>query len=172
VLLEVNVGHNLMYGPQAAFFAELFGTRVRYSGVSIVYQVTGVFAGGLAPLIATVLLEASDGGYRLVAAYVAGVSLLTCVAAYLAPDTRGQDLAIDPSTRSTVTTPPALRGDLGDNRGLTTRGGRSTRKDASGATQSKERQMEIAILLFDGITALDHPRACAQRGRLARHARR
>ena len=106
MLLGVNVGHNLMYGPQAAFFAELFGTRVRYSGVSIVYQVTGVFAGGLAPLIATVLLEASGGGYRLVAAYVAGVSLLTCVAAYFAPDTRGQDLTIDPSTRSTMSTSP------------------------------------------------------------------
>ncbi len=96
MLLGVNVGHNLMYGPQASFFAELFGTRVRYSGVSIVYQVTGVFAGGLAPLIATVLLARAGGSYLLVAAYVAGVSLLTAVAAFLAPDTRGQDLSVDP----------------------------------------------------------------------------
>jgi len=101
MLLGVNVGHNLMYGPQAAFFAELFGTRVRYSGVSIVYQVTGVFAGGLAPLIAAVLLGAAGGGYLLVAAYIAGVSLITAVAAYLAPDTRGQDLSVDPIRHST-----------------------------------------------------------------------
>ncbi|MGI8696475.1 MAG: MFS transporter [Mycobacteriales bacterium] len=97
MVLGVNVGHNLMYGPQAAFFAELFGTRVRYSGASIVYQVTGVFTGGLAPLIAAVLLGAAGQRYLFIAAYVAGVSLITCVAAYLSPDTRGQDIEQDPA---------------------------------------------------------------------------
>jgi hypothetical protein len=41
--------HALMYGPQAAFIAELFGTRVRYSGASMGYQVAGIFGGALAP---------------------------------------------------------------------------------------------------------------------------
>jgi hypothetical protein len=37
-----------MYGPQASFFTELFGTRVRYSGVSVGYQLASIIAGGLA----------------------------------------------------------------------------------------------------------------------------
>lgn len=85
IVLGVNVGHNLMYGPQATLFAELFGTKVRYSGVSIVYQITSVFAGGLAPLIATALLVANDGNPALVAGYVAAVSAIAVVATYFAP---------------------------------------------------------------------------------------
>ena len=42
--------HGAMYGPQAAFLSELFGTKVRYSGVSIGYQLASILAGGLAPL--------------------------------------------------------------------------------------------------------------------------
>ena len=45
-----------MYGPQAAFFSELFGTRVRYSGASLGSQLSSVVAGGLSPFIATALL--------------------------------------------------------------------------------------------------------------------
>ena len=48
-----------MYGPQASFFSELFGTRVRYSGASLGYQMASVFAGGLSPLTATFLLSRS-----------------------------------------------------------------------------------------------------------------
>lgn len=44
------VAHAAMYGPQASFFSELFGTRVRYSGASLGYQLASVFAGGLSPL--------------------------------------------------------------------------------------------------------------------------
>ena len=50
-----------MYGPQAAFFAELFGTSVRYSGASLGSQLAAPLAGGLAPLIATALLGWSGG---------------------------------------------------------------------------------------------------------------
>ena len=46
-----------MYGPQAAFISELFPTRYRYSGASIAYQVTSIFAGSLAPVIAVALLQ-------------------------------------------------------------------------------------------------------------------
>ena len=52
-----------MYGPQAAFFSELFGTKVRYSGVSIGYQLASILAGGLAPIIAVALLKSYGSGY-------------------------------------------------------------------------------------------------------------
>ncbi|MFE3449988.1 MFS transporter [Nonomuraea sp. NPDC059194] len=46
------VTHAAMYGPQAAFIAELFNTRLRYSGASMGYQVAGIIGGGIAPIIA------------------------------------------------------------------------------------------------------------------------
>ena len=49
--------HAAMYGPQAAFIAELFPTRMRYSGASLAYQATSIFAGSLAPIIALYLLS-------------------------------------------------------------------------------------------------------------------
>ncbi len=55
IILAIVVGlvlHASMYAPQAAFITELFPTRIRYSGVSIAYQLTAIFAGSLAPIIA------------------------------------------------------------------------------------------------------------------------
>ncbi len=73
--LAVTVGlvlHGAMYGPQASFFTELFGTRVRYSGVSVGYQLASIIAGGLAPFIAVALLKAYDSGYAI-SVYVGSV---------------------------------------------------------------------------------------------------
>jgi len=55
MILAMNFGHDMMYGPMAAILAELFGTHVRYSGASVVYQLASVVSGGVAPFIATVL---------------------------------------------------------------------------------------------------------------------
>jgi MFS transporter, MHS family, shikimate and dehydroshikimate transport protein len=93
IVVGVNLGHDLMYGPQGAYFSELFGTRVRYSGASLGYQLASVFAGGFAPLIATALLAA--GGSSLVALYVVGMGLITVVATLLARETRGVDFDRD-----------------------------------------------------------------------------
>ena len=63
VLLAVVVGlffHSLMYAPQAAFFSELFGTSVRYTGASVGYQLASIFAGALAPIIAAASCSASE----------------------------------------------------------------------------------------------------------------
>ncbi|MEV5407836.1 MFS transporter [Thermopolyspora sp. NPDC052614] len=95
VAIAVAVGltlHGAMYGPQAAFFSELFATRVRYSGISIGYQLASVAAGGLAPLIAVALLDAYDS-FVPIALYVAAGALLTLVTVLLAGETRGRDLA-------------------------------------------------------------------------------
>jgi MHS family shikimate/dehydroshikimate transporter-like MFS transporter len=93
IVVGVNIGHDLMYGPQGAYFSELFGTRVRYSGASLGYQLASVFAGGFAPLIATALLAA--GGSSLVALYVVGMGLISVVATLLARETRGVDFDRD-----------------------------------------------------------------------------
>ncbi|NYD34814.1 MFS transporter [Actinomycetospora corticicola] len=88
------VFHGAMYGPQAAFLSELFGTRVRYSGVSIGYQLASVAAGGLAPIIAVALLGATGSG-QSIAAYLAVCSVITLVAVFSYSETRDRDLGAD-----------------------------------------------------------------------------
>ncbi|MEU3649090.1 MFS transporter [Lentzea sp. NPDC034063] len=83
--------HGAMYGPQAAFFSELFGTRVRYSGASIGYQLASIAAGALAPLIATALLKAYGTSFPI-SIYVVITCVITVVAILLSRETRGADL--------------------------------------------------------------------------------
>ncbi len=80
------IGHAAMYGPQAAFFAELFGARVRYSGASIGYQLASVLAGGLSPFIAVALL-AWAGSFWPIALYMIGLCLITLFTVYVATET-------------------------------------------------------------------------------------
>ena len=77
--------HAPMYGPQAAFLSELFGTRVRYSGASLGSQLSSVVAGGLSPFIATALLPYGRGA---LASYIIAMALITIVAVLLASETR------------------------------------------------------------------------------------
>jgi metabolite-proton symporter len=77
--------HAAMYGPQAAFFSELFGTRVRYSGASLGAQLAAVLAGGTSPFIATLLL-ARYGTYAL-SLYLIFMAAVTIVAVLLASET-------------------------------------------------------------------------------------
>jgi metabolite-proton symporter len=93
--------HALMYGPQAAFIAELFDTRVRYSGASMGYQVAGIFGGALAPIIATALL-AWSGSWVAIALYVVGALAITVIALLAARETAGADLEERPAGRRFV----------------------------------------------------------------------
>lgn len=89
------VFHGFMYAVQPAIMAEMFPTRMRYSGVSLGYQVTSLFAGSWAPLIATALLRRYDS-WVPIAWYVLGAGLITLIAASVLRETRGISLvAID-----------------------------------------------------------------------------
>ena len=95
IVLAVTVGlvlHGAMYAPQAAFFSELFATRMRYSGASIGAQFSSVAAGAPAPLIATALL-ADYGNSTPIALYVIAAALLTVIAIACAKETRSRDLS-------------------------------------------------------------------------------
>ena len=84
--------HGAMYGPQAAFIAELFPTRIRYSGVSIAYQLTSIVAGSLAPIIALALYDRFDSALP-VAIYVGVACAISGVSALLARETKGVELS-------------------------------------------------------------------------------
>ncbi len=72
VVLSISIFHGWVYGPQAALIAERFGTKSRYSGASLGYQLAAPFAGGLAPIIALLLL---NGKTDLAALGLTGVTL-------------------------------------------------------------------------------------------------
>jgi metabolite-proton symporter len=95
MLLAVTVGlvlHGAMYAPQAAFFSEMFATRMRYSGASIGAQFASVAAGAPAPLIATALLS-DYGSSTPISLYVIAAAVLTVVAVAAGKETRHRDLA-------------------------------------------------------------------------------
>ena len=87
--------HAAMYGTQASFIAEMFPTKVRYSGASMGYQVAGIFGGALAPIISVALLARYDTSLAI-SLYVVAVLLLTTVCVLLAPETSRIDLHDDP----------------------------------------------------------------------------
>ncbi|WP_448626515.1 MFS transporter [Geodermatophilus sp. URMC 64] len=98
-VLAITVGllfHGAMYGPQAAFFAELFGTKTRYTGVSIGAQLASLVAGAPAPLIALAVLGSfDDPNPGAVALYMIICAAVTLVAVWAYGETRTRDLAGD-----------------------------------------------------------------------------
>src|SRR5262249_21702838 len=94
-IVALSVGEILlamMYGPQAAFYSELFGTRVRYSGASLGYQLGAIFGGAFAPLIATSLL-ARTGSAFAISVYMAVLCLVAAVSVLLLTETHRRDLS-------------------------------------------------------------------------------
>jgi MFS family permease len=91
LILTLSVAHAAMYAPQGAFFSELFGARVRYSGASLGAQLSSVLAGGLAPIIATTLLEYGYGRGAL-AIYLIGLATITTIAVSVAAETVRHDI--------------------------------------------------------------------------------
>lgn len=85
------IPHDIQYGPQAAFIAENFTPRLRYSGASLGYQLASVIAGGPAPLIATWLFATYHTGYAI-AVYIAACSIISLWAATQMRDYTGQDI--------------------------------------------------------------------------------
>ena len=80
----------MMYGPQAAFFAELFSTEVRYSGASLGYQLGAIIGGSFAPIIATLLWKNYDIFW--VSVYIAFASILSLISVYMLTETFQKDL--------------------------------------------------------------------------------
>lgn len=90
MVLSVSLFHDWLYGPQAALIAERFGTRLRYSGASIGYQLASVTAGGPAPIIATALVAGSAAligsgapTYTLIAVYIIFMAVVSFISTAL-----------------------------------------------------------------------------------------
>lgn len=97
MVIGLNVLHDAMYGPQAVYFSELFGTKVRLSGANIGYAIGAVLSGGLAPMIATWLLKINHGATWGISLYIMGLGVISIVATVLARDTWKDSLTSTPS---------------------------------------------------------------------------
>jgi MFS family permease len=84
-----------VYGPQAALFSELFDTRVRYTGISFVYQFSGIYASGLTPIIATALLPVGGNKPWLICLYVLLVSIVSAASVFAMTEAHKRDMAVD-----------------------------------------------------------------------------
>jgi MFS family permease len=102
--------HCCLYGPQAAFIAEQFSPRLRYTGSSLAYTLAGIIGGAIAPLLFTTLLSAYDSWVPL-ALYIALASAISLVGVLLG---RNPEAAVDedeqlsaPKTPATADLPPS-----------------------------------------------------------------
>ena len=75
-----------LYGIAGVFMAELFPARLRYSGISLGYQVAGLLGGALSPFIATALVQWAEGASWPVALYVTATGIVTLMAIYFASE--------------------------------------------------------------------------------------
>jgi len=85
----ISLANYSMFSVQAAWFAELFDGRTRVTAISMSREISSIFAGGLAPIIASSLLLWSGGHYGAVAIYMIVLSIITIVSVWLGPETRG-----------------------------------------------------------------------------------
>lgn len=82
------IGNGFTYGPQAAYFAELFPASIRYTGVSVTYAIGAILGGAFAPTIATWLVQAT-GSATSVAFYIGGMIVVGFAATLLLRDRTG-----------------------------------------------------------------------------------
>lgn len=92
LVVVLGIVYPCVYGPQSSFYAELFPTQVRYTGISFVYQFSGIVASGMTPLILTYLLGQANEGFGLILVYVVFVSIVSAVCTL---SIRRRDLARD-----------------------------------------------------------------------------
>src|SRR5437667_3829739 len=86
-----------MFGPQAAYFAELFPPQRRFAGFAFARELGSILAGGPAPFVATALV-AWSGTWWPVACYAALLSILTAIAIWSGPETYEENITVDNTT--------------------------------------------------------------------------
>ncbi|MGN6404725.1 MFS transporter [Sinomonas sp.] len=96
-LILFSIGLGLTYGPQAAWYSEIFPASVRFSGVSISYAIGAILGGAFAPTIAQALLQAT-GSTASISSYLLIVTVVSIAAVLCLRDRRGIPLGPDHET--------------------------------------------------------------------------
>ncbi|MEP7102075.1 MAG: MFS transporter [Burkholderiales bacterium] len=83
IVIPLGILYASVYGPEAALFCDLFDAKVRYTGISFVYQFSGIFASGITPIIATALIKSGNGEPWQLCVYVLFAGLVSAFCAWL-----------------------------------------------------------------------------------------
>src|SRR6202034_1170928 len=94
-VIEMGIGSAAMFGPQAVYFAELFGPRLRYSGFAFARELGSIIAGGPPPLMAGLLVAWMSGAPWGVCVYIVAISLVTAFAVWCGPEAYKSDIRQD-----------------------------------------------------------------------------
>ena len=92
IVLFMGLGHGLVYAPQPALYCELFPTAVRYTGISVGYQMAAVLLSSFTPALASALVVFSGGALWPIMVFAIVTTAIAMVAVRQAPDRRGVDL--------------------------------------------------------------------------------
>ena len=93
------IGVSGMFGPQAAYYSELFGPSVRFGGFAFARELGSLIAGGPAPFLAAYLLTQANGRPWGVAWYIIALALLTALSVLIGPETHRSDITRDPGNQ-------------------------------------------------------------------------
>lgn len=94
-LVACLASHGIILGPMAAYMAELFPTRVRYTALSTSYQLASVLGGSIAPIVGTILVSYT-GSATVVAGYAMLMAIPALIAVWVSRESRGKDIAAEP----------------------------------------------------------------------------
>ncbi|UAL50662.1 MHS family MFS transporter [Bacillus sp. CMF21] len=98
------IGLGIIWAPITAvlgtMFSEIFSTSVRYTGVTVGYQLGAAIAGGTAPLIATALLSAYNNSFVPVALYIIAAAIISLIAVSFTRETRPIDTDGKPQSKA------------------------------------------------------------------------
>lgn len=97
-----------MFGPQAAYFAELFPPQRRFAGFAFARELGSLLAGGPAPFLATSLVAWASGSWWPVACYIILLSAITALAVWWGPETYDESITVDNTTTTKVGRPVVL----------------------------------------------------------------
>jgi MFS family permease len=86
MIVVFGVVHAIFYGAQGTLYSALYPTRTRYTGLSFVYQFSGIYASGVTPMILTALIAAAGGTPWLGCAYLVTTAAISVVATALIRD--------------------------------------------------------------------------------------
>ena len=90
MIIPFGIIYAMCYGPEAALFCDLFDPRVRYTGISFVYQFSGIFASGITPIIATYLIAENGNQPWYLCAYVVFAAVVSALCASAIKGTTSQ----------------------------------------------------------------------------------
>jgi len=96
LIVPFGILYAICYGPEAALFSDLFNVRVRYTGISFVYQFSGIFSSGITPIIATYLLSRGNGSPSLLCAYVVFAAVVSMLCSLAIKPVETQEAGLQP----------------------------------------------------------------------------